>query len=170
MNGQYVQPIFSAITEDSLQSQILGVFFQTHERFQRSENYSDRFTTFFEDSQIFRETPAPYKFFLYFNLPYEWIVKNQVEPTLVFEVSNDNDEIKTNTIASLIGEFADDDPAIHNSAKEHKRLKRSRSPSPNLLKSPMTSPRTIETETEEHKDQDKTRRPNIILMKVDMTE
>ena len=80
MYGQYLQPKFSAITEDSLSSQVFGVFFQTFKRFNSEireftkQSNNDKYTTFFEDSSIFRETPPHYKFFLYFNLPYESIV------------------------------------------------------------------------------------------------
>ena len=61
---------------------MFGVFFQTYNRFKEDASdqiksmHSDKYTTFFEDSQIFRETPPIYKFFLYFNLPYETIVKH----------------------------------------------------------------------------------------------
>ena len=83
--AKYLQPNFSAITEDSLDSQMFGVFFKTYLRFKEGREKmkamnSDKYTTFFEDSQIFRETPPIYKFFLYFNLPYETIVQHQITP------------------------------------------------------------------------------------------
>ena len=54
---------------------------------------------------------AIYRFWLYFNLPYDSIVKEQVAPVLVKEVSNENEEEKT-SISAFLKEFADEDPLI----------------------------------------------------------
>ena len=68
------------------------------------------------------------KFLLYFNLPYDYIVKRKVEPRLVFEVSHDNDEIRTSKkIESLIDCIRESDEEDERKrVAEIKNLKRSR--------------------------------------------
>lgn len=71
--------------------------------------HENRYAEFFEASSIFREVHLIYRFFLYFNLPFDSIVRPQIAPVLVKEVSNENEEEKT-SISALLKEFADDSP------------------------------------------------------------
>lgn len=68
-----------------------------------------RFYEVFDGSSIFRDVQGIYRFWLYFNLPYDSIVSEQIAPVLVKEVSNENEEEKT-SISALLKEFADEDP------------------------------------------------------------
>ena len=110
---------------------------------------SDKYTTFFEDSQIFREAPPFWKFILYFNLPYKTIVKHAIAPQLAFEVSNDNEDEKT-PLSKLFELFEKDDPLMNPDINAHHSR--------------------ISDRSKKDQPSDKSRCPNIILMKVDMTE
>ena len=79
---------------------------------------------------------------------------------LVKEVSNENEEEKT-SISALLKEFAEEDPLMELDASlqyKAKEVYRARN-------------KSIDTSSADFRDlQERTRRPNIILMKIDMPE
>lgn len=90
------------MTDDSFSSQIYGVFFHAYNRFKNELNIQDnRYAMFFEESSIFREVNIAYKYFLYFNLPFDTVIAQQIVPQLILEVSNENEDEKTHISALL---------------------------------------------------------------------
>lgn len=113
MTGLYAEPFFQDMTIDSFQkSQIYGIFLHQFKKFKEEvrSSHKDRYTTFFEDSQVMRDFPI-YKVFLYFNLPYETIIKPQMVPIKILEISNDNDDEKV-PISRLYRYFEAEDKHI----------------------------------------------------------
>jgi hypothetical protein len=66
------------------------------------------YATFFAESEIFREAPLIYRQLLYFNLPYEEVVKPMLVPELVFSVSTDNEDESKKDIGDLLKEAKTD--------------------------------------------------------------
>ena len=78
-------PDFTGIVEDSLKSQVFGVFGQNYKRYMqqhdRDDKYKDKFYNYFNESEIFNENmPLVYRALLYFNLPYEPIISEMWKP------------------------------------------------------------------------------------------
>lgn len=76
---------------DSIKRSIFGVFSENYSKFKRDKNENELsrsqiFRSFFKDSQILTgNTKSILKQILYFNLPYDDIVKNEERPKLLYD-------------------------------------------------------------------------------------
>lgn len=102
-------PEFGGIVEESLKCSIFGIFGKNFKHFQQQHDKDDKkdaYLNFFPNSEILTEDLQLFKALLYFNLDYETIIKNVLEPKKIFEYRIEgNDDKNERDIGKLIEQF-----------------------------------------------------------------
>jgi len=102
-------PEFGGIVEESLKCSIFGIFGKNFKHFQQQHDKDDKkdaYLNFFANSEILTEDLHLFKALLYFNLDYETIIKNVLEPKKIFDYRIEgNDDKNERDIGKLIEQF-----------------------------------------------------------------
>jgi hypothetical protein len=81
-------PEFGGIVEESLKCSIFGIFGKNFKKFQDYHNTDkvkqDAYLNFFSNSEILSDEMSLFKALLYFNLDFDTIIKNLLEPKNIF--------------------------------------------------------------------------------------
>lgn len=99
---------FGGIVEESLKSSVFGQFSKNYKLFQNqigNEHKKEQFLNFFSNSEILTDEHYLYKALLYFNLPYETIIRNMIEPKKIFEFRYEDSDEKNKNFGNLIEKF-----------------------------------------------------------------
>lgn len=103
-----LQPKFPGIVEESLKCQIFGQFGQNYGEFMKLFPNSDKQNTFlnyFAESEILTDEYPLYKALLYFNLPFDSIIKELAKPKLIFKFDSQLDSGTDSKLDKIIEEF-----------------------------------------------------------------
>jgi hypothetical protein len=94
IHDKLANPAFSTIVDDSLKCQIFGVFERNYSRWNEhmGKEASKEFVEYFYNSNIFREDSqaAIFRALLYFNLPYDTVIKKRSKPFKAFDEDTSN--------------------------------------------------------------------------------
>ena len=103
-----ILPKFPGIVEDSLKCQIFGQFGQNYGEFTKLYPQNDKQVTFlnyFAESEILTDEYPLMKALLYFNLPFDAIIKDLVKPKLIFKYDSQLNGDGDNKLDKIIEEF-----------------------------------------------------------------
>jgi hypothetical protein len=101
-------PKFSGIVEDSLKCQIFGQFGRNYRMFMNQhpkDEKRDIFLNYFAQSEILTDEYPLFKALLYFNLPYESIIKDLLQPRIIFNYNRETSADDDQSLGKIIEKF-----------------------------------------------------------------
>jgi hypothetical protein len=102
-------PEYNGIVEESLKCSIFGVFgkqFKMYQEQMRDDRNNTSYLNHFSSSDILTDENQLFRALLYFNLPFESIIKQNLVPTRTFDYCPLNEQDKqSKNLGNLIEEF-----------------------------------------------------------------